>query len=60
MSENAPRNPKELEFEEKLKEYEEKMEDIWQGTYYLMTLKQESRQKQTIPNTSATTNGNEH
>ena len=57
---NAPRNPKELEFEEKLREYEEKMCDIWRDTYYSMTWKRESEPKQTTQSTSATTNGNEH
>ena len=57
---NAPRNPKELELEERLREFEEMMEDIWQGTYYWMTWKRESEPKQTTQNTSATTNGNEH
>ena len=57
MSENAPTNPKRLEFEEKLKQYEEMMEDIWRDTYYSMTWKRESEPKQTTQNTSATMKG---
>ena len=57
---NAPRNPKELELEEKLKQYEEMMEDIWRDTFYWMTWKRESEPKQTIPNTSATMKDRKH